>query len=70
MSWVVMGITGGPIVRYRRPDTHWALSLQSGYVGVSVACLVVLYYGAPAIGGMTVVGLMIHDYGICRLLTY
>ena len=66
MSWVVMGILGGPIVRSVRQT--WG-TFRHGYKGVSVACVTVLYYGAPAIGGMVVVGKMIQDYGVCRRLT-
>jgi hypothetical protein len=97
MSWVVMGILGGPIVRLMHQALEsyhfeyirvlmsvWGIlggpiissispafeSYHSRYFKVLMSNFVlIVYFGAPAIGGMVVVGLMIQDYGVCRLLT-
>lgn len=79
-SWVVLGVLGGPIIgcmdHYirRRRDCFARLGFDRGLCMGSGTrfcfryAVLLLYFGVPAIGGMVMVGQMMHSFGACKVL--
>jgi hypothetical protein len=68
MAWLAVSIVLGPLVRI----VHWMVAyiLDAGdgldmSIRLGFLAFVVVFFGAPAIGGMVMVGLMIQDFGVC-----
>ncbi|KAK3302748.1 uncharacterized protein B0T15DRAFT_314050 [Chaetomium strumarium] len=63
LSWVVMGIITAPFF-YNLDKAPQGRDVARFYFGRAA----IIIYGAAAIGGMAMVGLMIRDFGVCTLL--
>ncbi|KAK3940962.1 hypothetical protein QBC46DRAFT_383964 [Diplogelasinospora grovesii] len=61
MSWLVVSIAVGANVIY-------AIEPPQTDIPVFFLIMLTILYGIPAVGGMVVVGQMIHEFGICTLL--
>jgi len=63
VSWLVLGQCIGVIIGLRLQDNHgygW-----NSWEIATIAIMMVIFYGAPAVGGFVTVGMMINEFGSC-----
>ena len=70
MAWLIVGIFNGSMIYMLRRDVPSYSAVMDRHLDViSREVVVIITYGAPAVGGMVIVGKMIKEFGICKLLS-
>jgi hypothetical protein len=68
LSWLIVGIVYGTMIDYVEKIKLLELtdiSLGTTYISILVDIAFLCWFVVPPIGGMTVVGLMLRDFGVC-----